>query len=70
MACMTEETMRKPRSSVVKLQPWRIAIFNYLKEKGKSTKEIAKERPQSGKKAGESGTWKPRKEQILRKKTG
>lgn len=35
--------MRKPRSSVVKLQFWRIAIFNYLKEKVKSTEEIVKE---------------------------
>lgn len=40
---MTDETMRKPRSSVVKWQPWRKTIFNYLEEKVKSTKEIAQE---------------------------
>ena len=69
---MTDETMRKPRSSVVKWQPWRKTIFNYLEEKVKSTKEIAQECSQkweekkkkekkSGKRAGQSGTWKLRK---------
>lgn len=39
---MAAETMRKPRYSVVKLQPRRVAIFNNLEEKGKSTKETVK----------------------------